>query len=52
MIQPVVYDNGKYQTDMERRDRENGRQGLYWFTLSKSYIQSLVKPLSISLCNQ
>ena len=28
---------------MERRDRENYTQGLYWFTLSKSYIQSLVK---------
>jgi len=32
---------------MERRDRENYTQGLYWFTLSKSYIQSSVKPLSI-----
>ena len=37
---------------MERRDRENYTQGLYWFTLSKSYIQSSVKPLNISLCNQ
>jgi len=37
---------------MERRDRENYTQGLYWFTLSKSYIQSSVKPLSILLCNQ
>ena len=37
---------------MERRDRENYTQGLYWFTLSQSYIQSSVKPLSTSLCNQ
>ena len=49
MIQPVVYDSEKYQTIIERRDRENYTQGLYWFTLSKSYIQSSVKPLSISL---
>ena len=30
---------------MERRDRENYTQRLYWFTLSQSYIQSSVKPL-------
>ena len=37
---------------MERRDRENYTQGLYWFTQFQSCIQSSVKPLSISLCNQ
>jgi len=37
---------------MEKRDREIYTQGLYWFTQSLSYIQSSVKPLSISLCNQ
>ena len=47
MFQPVVFDNGKYQIDNERRDRENHTQKLYWFTLSNSYIQSSVKPLSI-----
>jgi len=42
----------KKQTDMEIRDGENYTQGLYWFTQFQSYIQSSVKPLSISLCNQ
>jgi len=37
---------------MKRRDRENYTQGLDWFTQFQSYIQSLVKSLSISLCNQ
>ena len=46
MFQPVVYDNRKYQTDNGGRDRENSTQRLYWFTLSKSYIQSSVKPQS------
>jgi len=41
-----------YQTIMKRRDREIYTQGLYGFTQSQSYIQSTVKPLSISLCNQ
>jgi len=52
MIQLVVYDSGKYQTVMERKDKENYTQGLYWFTLSKNYIQSSANPLSISLRNQ
>ena len=47
MFQSVVYDSGKYQTDNERRDRENYTQSLYWFTQSLSYIQASVKPLSI-----
>jgi len=41
-----------YQTVMKIRDRDIHTNKLYWFTLSQSYIQSSVKPLSISLCNQ
>jgi len=41
-----------YQTIMKRRHREIYTEGLYWFTQFQSYIQSSVKPLSISLCNQ